>query len=91
MKFARSLALAGLIAAASTSATAGASDTIRHMKGHGALPVASSMPAKGPKAACHPDPVKSRACRHHQAKAEEARALRAEAAVPTVADAAPTR
>ncbi|WP_374414184.1 hypothetical protein [Novosphingobium colocasiae] len=89
MKFAHTLALAGLIAAA--SAPAAASDTIRHMKGHGALPAPSSVVAKGPKAACHPDPVKSRACRHHQAKAEEARAQRAEAAVPALADAAPTR
>lgn len=89
MTFAHALGLIGLAAVSLAPATAGASDTIRHMKGHGSLPAAAA-PVKGPKAACHPDPSKSRACRHHQAQATAAeRAV--EASAPTFADASPAR
>lgn len=52
-----------------------ASDTIRHLKGHPSLPAGSTTRARTAvaAAACHPDPNKGRACRHHHARAEAAR------------------
>ena len=51
-----------------------APETIRHLKGQHSLPPASASGTRSEVAAtCHPDPFKGRACRHHQAKAEEAR------------------
>lgn len=66
------LVLAGLSAPASTAHTAYTSGTAQ--KGHAPIPAPRAMPRlKGATIACNPDPLKGRACRHHQVKAEEAR------------------
>ncbi|HKT85908.1 MAG TPA: hypothetical protein VJQ77_07485 [Novosphingobium sp.] len=65
-------------AAAAPGLNAGyASDTIRHLKGHSSLPSRAASGARtAATAACHPDPSKGRACRHHNAKAAETREAR---------------
>lgn len=68
---------------APTAAYAG--DTIAHMKGH-AAPARPVVAVKaGPAAACHPEPSKGRACRHHAAQAEEARRAERSAEKPALA------
>lgn len=71
---------------APTAAYAG--DTIAHMKGH-AAPARPVVAVKaGPAAACHPEPSKGRACRHHAAQAEETRRAERSAEKPALAVAA---
>lgn len=65
------LALAMPSALVPEAGAAYASDTIRHLKGHPSVPAGSTTRVRtAATAACHPDPYKGRACRHHQAKAE---------------------
>ena len=67
-------ALAGLSASAPAPQVAYASDSARSSKGHAPIPARASA-RDGERGrvigACNPDPLKGRACRHHQAKAEE--------------------
>lgn len=66
-----------LIAIAATCAlalpgAALANNTVAHLKGHTAVaaPAKPSTNKAKPRAVCHPDPSKGRACRHHNAQAE---------------------
>ena len=65
-------ALAGLSAPAPQVAYA--SDSARSSKGYGPIPARASAGDRERGrviGVCNPDPLKGRACRHHQAKAEE--------------------
>lgn len=63
-----------------------AGETIAHSKGHMTVAARDAAPARtAAPAVCHPDPSKGRACRHHVAQAEEARAERSAFAVAEVA------
>ncbi|KHK93337.1 hypothetical protein [Novosphingobium malaysiense] len=74
------LAVAGLSAPAPASAPTAAygADTLRSLKGHPALPErGTERKTANLPAACHPDPTKSRICRHLLVQAkEEQRAMR---------------
>ncbi|EIZ77849.1 hypothetical protein WSK_3519 [Novosphingobium sp. Rr 2-17] len=83
--------LALLVVAAFTAPTPAAAnyagDTIAHSKGHIVAARTTTGNARpGASAVCHPDPSKGRVCRHHVAKAEEARNERQAAAALAVAD-----
>lgn len=68
------LALAGLSVPASGGHAAYAPGTAQQHKGHAPIPApGKAKPFKGATIACNPDPLKGRACRHHQAKVEQAR------------------
>lgn len=63
-----------------------AGDTIAHSKGHIAVAARTASPARSAApTVCNPDPSKGRACRHHVAKTEEARAERSTFAVAETA------
>lgn len=63
-----------LLLAGAAEPAAHVSDTIRHLKGQHSLPVAAAGPKARAAQACHPDPSKARACRHHMAQAQERQA-----------------
>jgi len=63
-------AFAAMCCLAFSPSVAVASDSVRAGKGMASLPQTTEVRAAA--AVCHPDPVKSRACRHHIAKAREA-------------------
>ncbi|VWX51565.1 hypothetical protein [Novosphingobium sp. 9U] len=64
-----------------------AQDTVRASKGHPSLPArADAGRTSAAPAVCHPDPSKGRACRHHVAKKQEARALERRRAELATAD-----
>ena len=76
------LALANLASPSSPTAAPAAlyaNDTVAHMKGHLAIP-ARKAPAhqdstrSAAPTVCNSDPMKGRACRHHVAQTEQARA-----------------
>lgn len=54
-----------------------APDTVAHLKGNLAVPASTARhSAHSVNTACHPDPMKGRACRHHVAQKESKRAER---------------
>ncbi|MCT2401476.1 hypothetical protein [Novosphingobium mangrovi (ex Huang et al. 2023)] len=72
------LAVAGLSVPAATPAAipvaAYGANTVKHLKGHPPLPArAEGSKSVNLPAACHPDPTKSRVCRHHLVQAEQQR------------------
>jgi hypothetical protein len=81
------LALASLTAAVPAPA-AYAGETISAMKGHPALPARAATAKSGAPVACHPEPTKGRACRHHIVQAEQAKrqaaVLRADAGTSAI-------
>ena len=64
------LAFSGLVVPAPAPEATYASSTIAHMKGHSTLPTIKHKGRSKVSAACHPDPAKSRGCRHRQIMTE---------------------